>query len=426
MAAGTYDLRSQAATAAVPDGVTPLRWHNSPGTSDTIESGLGWSLDPWQVSGPARDLLRVAGGAYLADALTNRGTTFTRDISLTVAVSEVDRWTSEVTDQFCDLLYWLTGDQWQLIITPDDTSNTHQTLDETDPVATTPVALLSGGLDSYLGAIHLLAAQPDVHFIGHKDAANVIKAAQSAVHGWLSVAYSPAPSYTRVPFRPAAGKRERSSRSRSLLFSALGIAAAASRGAETLYVPENGYTSLNLPLHPNRAGALTTRSTHPLTFQRLASLLDALGIQVALSNPFQQMTKGEVMATVASQPPPARWLETSWQTISCGKLDGGRMPGGNPNFNCGLCVPCMVRRGTYIAADQPDQTRYLVNEMTGSDRTELIRRRQGDLDAILYATGEPVDDDLIDSQTWPSGFDLDAAQALAQRGLDELAAVPHP
>lgn len=65
------------------------------------------------------------------------------------------------------------------------------------------------------------------------------------------------------------------------LFTALGAAAAASsRGAGVLEVPENGYTSINLPLHPNRAGALSTRSTHPETFRRLSLLLTRLSLGV--------------------------------------------------------------------------------------------------------------------------------------------------
>jgi hypothetical protein len=425
MANGAYDLRSAASTALAEPGAVELRWPDQPGAKGSIDTGLGWMLDPWAgVPDEAADLLRVAAGAYLADALTPRGTTFTRDISLTVAVRDLDRWTGGVGDDVCDLLYWLTGDQWALSLVADDSDLPAPVLAE--PADGAPVSLLSGGLDSFLGAIHLLDEDPSVQFVGHKDAAPVIAGAQKALQRWLASSYSPGPSYARVAFRPAASKRERSSRSRSLLFMSLGVAAAAMRGSSTLYVPENGYTSLNLPLHPNRAGALSTRSTHPVTFRRMGALLEALGIGVSLANPFAAMTKGEVMTSVAALAPPKGWLEASWSTVSCGKLDGGRISGGNSNYNCGLCVPCMVRRGTYIAAACKDGTLYLVNEMRGEDREALVARRQGDLDAIAYATAELVDDDAIDAQTWPDDYDLDAATALVQRGLDELAAVPAP
>lgn len=425
MAAGSYDLRSAASAVAPSAGALPLRWPSEPGETDTVEAALGWMLDPWTGVPPAAtDLLRLAAGAYLADVLTPRGATFTRDLGLSVAVTDPDRWTDAVLTDVCSLLHWLTGDQWRITATADDAYLAPAGVADSGDGAST--ALLSGGLDSFLGAVHLLGADPHVQFVGHKDSAKVVRGAQSAVQRWLSGTYSPSPSYARVAFRQAGRKREPSSRSRSLLFVGLGVAASAARGGSTLYVPENGYTSLNVPLHPNRAGALSTRSTHPLTFARLSGILDAVGIGVAPVNPFAGMTKGEVMAAVAAESPPKGWLEASWSTISCGKLDGGRMSGGNPNYNCGLCVPCMVRRGTYIAAGERDGTKYLVNEMTGADRAALIARRRGDLDAIIYATGEAVDDAVIDALSWPPSYDLDAAAALVQRGLDELAAVPVP
>jgi hypothetical protein len=70
----------------------------------------------------------------------------------------------------------------------------------------------------------------------------------------------------------------------------LGIAVASSIGTKSLIVPENGYTGINLPLRPNRGGALSTRSTHPETFRRVAEILPRLN--VTISNPFEWMTKG--------------------------------------------------------------------------------------------------------------------------------------
>lgn len=425
MADGVYDLRSAQSATAASAAAVPLQWPTEPGVTDTMRVDLGWMLDPWTtVPAQATDLLRIATGAYLADALTARGTTFTRELALTVAVNDPARWTSTLTDDMCDLLYWLTGDQWTLTVVADDSGLAAAGLPgATDPA---PLSLLSGGLDSFLGALHLLHSDPTVQFVGYKDEARVIRSAQKVVQRWLAGAHSLAPSYARVAIRQGPRRKERSSRSRSLLFTCLGVAAATMRGATTLYIPENGYTSLNVPLHPNRAGALSTRSTHPLTFHRVQRVLTVLDVTVTLINPFADFTKGEVMRQVADLNPPNGWLETSWRTISCSKLDGGRMAGGNPNFNCGLCVPCLVRRGTYLAAGQPDQTKYLVKEMTGTDRDELIRRRRGDLDAVRYATAQPVADSLIDAQSWPDDYDLDAATDLVQRGLDELADVPLP
>jgi hypothetical protein len=53
-------------------------------------------------------------------------------------------------------------------------------------------------------------------------------------------------------------------RSRSLLYLALGLTAAAAFGpAPPLIVPENGWISLNPPLTLSRLGPYSTRTTHP-------------------------------------------------------------------------------------------------------------------------------------------------------------------
>lgn len=129
---------------------------------------------------------------------------------------------------------------------------------------------------------------------------------------------------------------------------------------------------------------------------------------------------------MAAAAPPKGWLEAAAATLSCSKLDDGRIRGGNPNFNCERCVPCLIRRGTFIAADQPDHTHYLVNTLTGSGLIDLISRRRSDIQAVRYATSAGVDDDQIDADTWPPDHDLDATADLVCCGVAELAAVPLP
>ncbi len=155
------------------------------------------------------------------------------------------------------------------------------------------VALLSGGLDSFLGAIQLLMSGAETIFVGHKDSATSIRGAQSTVGTWLGQSFAPAPSYTRVQLAQAIRRREPSSRSRAFMFLSLGVAVASSLGSRSLIIPENGYTGINLPLRPNRGGALSTRSTHPETFRRVAEILTALNIDVTVTNPFEWMTKAK-------------------------------------------------------------------------------------------------------------------------------------
>jgi 7-cyano-7-deazaguanine synthase in queuosine biosynthesis len=372
----------------------------------------------------AIDFARLAGGAYLADRLTSRPAAFTRNMHLRVAVTNPDRWSNGLGDMAADLLHWLTGDQWTLTLFQDRSDHALPDLPAVEPDSA-PISLLSGGLDSFLGALHLL--QPEhtqPKFLGHADTATAVRHAQSLLNAWLNTAYSPPPSYSRIQLNQAEHKEENSSRSRSLVFMALGTVAATANHSHALYVPENGYTSLNIPLHPNRAGALSTRSTHPMTLQRVNDLLAALKLTVQITNPFADLTKGEQMAQVAAQAPPAGWQQAAANTVSCGKLDGRTIKGGNPNLNCGLCYPCVVRRGAFVAADVTDETIYLCNALTGAGRARLLAKRRSDREAIAYAIEHGADEDAIDASTWPDGYDLDRATDLVQRGLTELSAVP--
>jgi 7-cyano-7-deazaguanine synthase in queuosine biosynthesis len=418
-----FHVSSEDSTNESPADHHRLRWPTAAGDTDTVKSAIGWwlhSLGP--VPTQAIDLVRIAGGAYLVDRLSGRPSAFTRRLHLTVEVANPAPWEGEAINQLAQLLFWLTGDTWELQLVQDTTTSEASAAETSDGVDA--IALLSGGLDSYLGAIHLLStlSEPPL-FVGHYDTATAVRRAQNTVHSWLQEAYTTPPSYTQIEFTQVADKRESSCRSRSLLFVALGTAVAVSRGASTLFMPENGFTSLNLPLHPNRAGALSTRSTHPETFYRVNTLLQTIDLAVSVTNPFAAYTKGEEMRLVADSLPPSGWDRVAGLTVSCSKLDGARIKGGNSTLNCGLCYACVTRRGAFIAAGVDDPTIYLSNELTGDARLELLERRYSDRAAISYATTRGIDDDAIDAGTWPPGADLDEISELARRGLAELGKV---
>jgi hypothetical protein len=86
----------------------------------------------------------------------------------------------------------------------------------------------------------------------------------------------------------------------------------------------------------------------------------------------------------------------------------------------------LVRRGTFIASEVKDTTRYLVNEIAGAPRDHLIKVRRGDIEAVRSAAAAGVDGDAIDAGTWPVGYDLDRAEDLVARGLHELRMVELP
>lgn len=215
-------------------------------------------------------------------------------------------------------------------------------------------------------------------------------------------------------------------RSRSFLFLSLAVAAATGCAAGTVEVPENGFTSLNPPLGPNRGGALSTRSTHPWTIHLFNELLAEVGLSTRVENPYEQMTKGDLVRAAAAEGADL-FAQGAAITLSCAKMDGARYKGGDANLNCGLCMPCLVRRGSFIAAGVVDKTEYLIDHLKASARDELIQRRGKEVAAVKTALAHGIDDvDLLSQGPFPDSFDIETGLETCTRGLAELAAVSLP
>lgn len=393
----------------------PLIWGapRTPGTSVRAD------IDPWLSElGPCSeasiDLVRIAAAAYMADRQTPRGAGYTRTMRIHVQVTNADRWMGAL-DDLADLLYWLTGDVWEISVATDRAERP----EAAEPPEERPdtVALLSGGLDSLAGA---LAATPDSRrlFLGHWDNPTV-KASQDRTWSWLQNVPGFSGEYRQIHLCEAATKLEISTRSRCLLFFALATATATATGAGTVEVPENGFTSLNPSLGNDRGGVLSTRSTHPWTIFLFQQLLGAVGIDVLVRNPYELMTKGELVAAASKR---AAIVEGVPLTLSCGKLGGHHYRGGNPNYNCGLCVACLTRRGALLSASIKDDTPYLMNTIERAGLPRLLKARDADLRAVRTATEEGFADEfaLLAQGPFPETYDLAAAADLARRGIAEL------
>ncbi|MFG3301536.1 hypothetical protein [Micromonospora chersina] len=322
-----------------------------------------------------------------------------------------------------DLLHWLTGDTWhlQLLLAKAPAPRPPQKLPSADVVN-----LLSGGLDSLCGALLQIREPQSTLYVGHRDTSNAVRHAQHLVEQALHQRRA-GTEYLRLALRPTTAVKEPTPRTRSLLFMALGVAVAAGRRARRVVMPENGFTSINPPLEPSRGGPLTTRSTHPWTFHQLGNLLTELRLtDVEVMNPYSAMTKGELVAA-ALRPRNSDDAALAAATLSCAKPNAGRLKGGNPNLNCGLCIACLVRRAAFIGGRRRDQTIYLMDVLPPESRTEFIRYRRHDIAAWQYACSAGFDEyRVLASGMWPSDTDFDAVMDICNRGLKELRRVPSP
>jgi 7-cyano-7-deazaguanine synthase in queuosine biosynthesis len=203
----------------------------------------------------------------------------------------------------------------------------------------TAAALFSGGLDSLIGAIDLLEQGHRLVLVSHYDYGQ-LAAGQQTLAAALSRHYGPDRLFhlaRRVQFEGP----ELTLRSRSLLYLAVGLTAvSAFPGRLPLFIPENGWISLNPPLTLNRLGTYSTRTTHPYVVDKIRALWRRVGLSQDLVNPYQDMTKGEMAARCAN---PGLLKELAPLSVSCARPVAGRWrkeTGGA----CGYCYPCLVRR----------------------------------------------------------------------------------
>jgi len=329
----------------------------------------------------ARGFLLAALGVWAADKLLPRraaADAWTRQIVLGLPAPEP--WGALAPD-LSRVLNFLTGDDWTLKpratgIDPDF----FLTADWPHPWRPQAVALFSGGLDSLVGAIDLLEAGKRLVLVSHYDFGQ-LASTQQGLAAALKRHYGPDRVHhlgVRVQFPESP---ELTLRSRSLLYLALGLATAAAFGGGTLlYLPENGWVSLNPPLTLNRLGSYSTRTTHPHFLEQLASLWRRAGLDHPLWNPYQEMSKGEMLLNCRN---PGLLKELFPRTVSCARPVVSRWQR-RPAGSCGCCYPCLLRRAALNRLGWDAGADYLLDVLAA--RESLSHRSRGrDLRALLLA-----------------------------------------
>lgn len=308
----------------------------------------------------AWDFLSIAMATIAADTGVQRANSpdgWTRQLDVGIAVSDPRFWNANIFP-LVEALRFLTTDIWSITcleggIFP--VPPKRPTLPAEDCVA-----LLSGGLDSLIGVVDLVRRDGKIPYLvsqvsqGDKEKQRFFA---SKIGGGLS----------HLQLNHVAAFKtgnERSQRARSIIFLAYGVLLATSlksyKDGEVipLYICENGFISINPPLTPARLGSLSTRTTHPVYLALLQRVLDIAGIRVHIKNPYQFMTKGEMLAQCEDQ---FFLRKNAHLTTSCGRYAR------NAYRHCGRCVPCLIRRAAFKKWKKSDQTKYVYEDLSKKD-----------------------------------------------------------
>ena len=339
--------------------------------NDSFKSLLGPSLDRLgQVPTLNADFFRIALAVYATDHTVKRqerGSNWNaRELVVLVPVSDPELWEAAVAG-LIEAVDFLTGDHWAFEFT-DLTGIAENDLLLRD--TSTRVVLVSGGADSGIGALQSgsTLGTEETHTLVSHASSGAARTPQKHVHEQLEALFAGKQAAHHQLFLGRAQKRldgtrfpnEPSSRSRSFLFLALGLSIASQSGAP-LWIPENGFASINPPLGPERLGALSTRTTQPWFLGKIQAVLESIGAHGTIENPFQLMTKGEMFAqtkTLLGDDEASTYLSG---TNSCSHTDQNYQ-GVASGTHCGVCFGCTVRRASFKAGGVADATRYLSDE----------------------------------------------------------------
>ncbi|HHE3606345.1 TPA: Qat anti-phage system QueC-like protein QatC, partial [Pasteurella multocida] len=244
------------------------------------------------------------------------------------------------------------------------------------------VCLFSGGLDSAIGAIDLLTQGYSPVLVSHSYKGDKSHQ-QMIVEKFRQSRYVNQFSQFNAIAQPRlnnGGTTEITMRTRSLNFLAFAVVSAyalqevVQKGID-IFVPENGVISINAPLTPRRVGTLSTRTTHPYFIQEIQKLFTAVNIPFTLKNPYQFKTKGQMIAECENLPLLQQIIP---DTVSCSHWK-------RKNQQCGVCVPCLIRRASLHYAGITNDAEYEFNDirqiLTNQDRKD-------DLFALMSAISQ--------------------------------------
>jgi hypothetical protein len=336
------------------------------------------------------DLLELAAYVYAADQAISRGglvridygDAWRRRFRFEVPVRQPDNWRrEEVVDRLSRTLEFLTGDEFEFAFRrhPNPPPLEAYLFDRADLVGQSgyeEVALFSGGLDSFGGAVQeVFGGCRRVALVSHRPE-NRVFARQQALVGEIRRRVpvgKPRPDHIPVLVNLGDGLvRDYHQRSRSFLYAAVAAVTARLAGLRRIRFYENGVTSLNLPASQQLVGTQASRTTHPrvlLGYERLFTLL--FDGPFAVENPFQWKTKAHVLREICA----AGFGDLCRMTCSCAHNRNRE----RAHPHCGNCSQCLDRRVAALAAGlTPEQ-----DDPAGYETDVLAAPREGE-DRVLF------------------------------------------
>lgn len=347
------------------------------------------------------DLLIIAMSIFCADKKIPRRyfiDNWTRIIKLNIPVIELEKWNG-VKEDLERSLNFLSGDKWNIEFRKSQTKFRGEKINKNNLIRDIDfdgVSLFSGGLDSFCGAIKLLEEGKKICFVGFKEY-GALRGRQNelfqAINKFYESIHKEIILFNQNPWMPLnitdeikKYGGENTSRSRSFLFIAGAMAVASIIGSDIpVYIPENGFIGINVPLTDSRNGSCSTRTTHPYFINSLNQMLEGVGINNKIINFYAHMSKGRIVSELENN---GVFKTYAGRTISCSHPCQSRYDKIKPPKNCGYCYPCLIRRAAMNKINYDESTVYNYNNKLSKNFIEMYNKIDGkssDLKAVLLS-----------------------------------------
>ena len=355
--------------ASLPDNLAEATWNvldyrTSGGDKPNVRIGLpDFVRSVYYLPPRCLDLMEIAAYVFAGDRLISRGNrvaaeyqSWARNLHYVLRVRDYDFWSqSAVQDALRSALEFVTGDRtYEFTFQPGHTTPPTSLFDkEHFQVETTTglsIILFSGGIDSLAGALQRLRESDDsICLVRHQSQGSTTRTQRGLVAALKQEYPGRVSHYQFRTNLQGLRRREESQRTRSFLYGSIAFAISMAFGRDGFFVYENGVTSLNFARRDDLLNARASRTTHPQTIARLASLFSIIAERpFSIEVPFLWNTKTDVVA----------YLKASGQghllpsSVSCSHTFNSQTQA----THCGECFQCLDRRiGVYGAAtDESD------------------------------------------------------------------------
>lgn len=183
----------------------------------------------------------------------------------------------------------------------------------------------------------------------------------------------------------------------ALLFLCAALSVAGILGENVpVYIPENGFIGLNIPLTGGRKGTCSTRTTHPHFLRQFNDILETVGIKNSITNFFAYNTKREIVGQVKDTD---AFKSCYADTISCSHPCLARYnKKGSKEYpvNCGYCYPCLIRKSSLLDIDEIKKYSYqgeaydFLIEYEESEKSADLRAVLGSIYRCKYSSDKEL------------------------------------